>query len=138
MKRREFLESTTCGAACFLAAAPITLGMTQEGETTEGAQETRPKYKFEIEIFEAREDSWCHKKGEKFEYPKDMGKICPWLMGSMRDFLRVLEFGATLPWRYEGTAYEKVTDPDGVTTEYVRCPDPTADFVAKITRTRVS
>jgi len=44
----------------------------------------------------------------------------------------------TLPWRYENTPYEKVIDPDGVTTEYVRCPDPTADLVAKITRTAVS
>jgi hypothetical protein len=30
-----------------------------------------------------------------------------------------------------------VIDPDGVTTEYVRCPDPTSALVAKITRTRV-
>lgn len=29
-------------------------------------------------------------------------------------------------------------DPNGVTTEYVRCPDPTADLVVKITRTAVS
>jgi hypothetical protein len=53
----------------------------------------------------------------------------------MYDFVRVLEYGAVLPWKYEDTPYEKVIDPDGVTTEYVRCPDPTADLVAKITRT---
>jgi hypothetical protein len=29
-------------------------------------------------------------------------------------------------------------DPNGVTTEYVRCPDPTANLVAKIIRTRVN
>jgi len=39
---------------------------------------------------------------------------------------------------YQGTPYEKVVDPDGVTTEFVRCPDPTSGLVAKITRTRVS
>ncbi|MGD2092061.1 MAG: hypothetical protein PVH61_38175 [Candidatus Aminicenantes bacterium] len=64
-----------------------------------------------------------------------MGKICPWLMASMWDFIRLLQNGVTLPWKYEGTPYEKVIDPDGVTTEYVRCPDPTANLVAKITRT---
>jgi len=53
------------------------------------------------------------------------------------EFVRLLESGVTLPWRYEGTPYEKVIDPDGVTTEYVRCPDPTSALVAKITRTRV-
>jgi hypothetical protein len=38
---------------------------------------------------------------------------------------------------HEGTPYEKVIDPDGVTTEYVRCPDPTSNLLAKITRTLV-
>jgi hypothetical protein len=42
-----------------------------------------------------------------------------------------------LPWKYEGTPYEKVINPDGVTTEFVRCPDPTSNLVAKIIRTRV-
>jgi hypothetical protein len=50
--------------------------------------------------------------------------------------IRALESGGTLPWEYKGTPYEKVIDPDGVTTEYVRCPDPTASgIVMKITRT---
>ena len=53
----------------------------------------------------------------------------------MHDFIRILEFGGTLRWEYEDTPYEKVIDPDGVTTEYIRCPDPTANLVAKITRT---
>ena len=96
-----------------------------------------PQYKMDIEIFEARQDTWCHKKGDKFEYPKDMAKICPWLMGSMHDMLILLQRGTTLPWRYEKTPYEKVIDPNGITTEYVRCPDPTANLVAKITRTKV-
>ena len=95
------------------------------------------RYRIEIEIFEARADSWCHKKGDKFSYPADWGKLCPWLRASLNEFVRLLENGVTLPWRYEGTPYEKVIDPDGVTTEYVRCPDPTSALVAKITRTRV-
>ena len=74
--------------------------------------------------------------GDTFRYPDDMGKLCPWLADSLTGFLRALENGGTLPWRYAGTPYEKELDPDGVTTEYVRCPDPTASgIVMKITRT---
>jgi hypothetical protein len=43
----------------------------------------------------------------------------------------------TLTWKYEGTSYEKVIDPDGITTEYVRCPDLTANLMAKIIRTAI-
>jgi hypothetical protein len=31
----------------------------------------------------------------------------------------------------------KVIDPSGITTEFIRCPDPTRVVVAKITRRRV-
>ncbi len=92
----------------------------------------------ELEIYEAKPDSGCHKKGDKFAYPQDWGKICPWLRGSLNDVVRILEYGVVLPWKYENTPYEKVIDPDGVTTEYIRCPDPTANLVVKITRTLVS
>ena len=131
MKRREFIGKTGCGVAG-MVSAPLWLHAAQEGE-----QQKRRKYKIEIEIYEAREDTWCHKKGDKFKYPEDIGKICPWLLSSLHDFLLVLQNGVTLPWKYENTPYEKVIDPDGVTTEYVRCPDPTADLVAKITRTLI-
>lgn len=131
MERREFLEKTGCGVAGFVTA-PFMLGLNQEEEPPR-----RRKYKIEIEIYEAREDSWCHKKGDKFEYPKDWGKVCPWLRAAMIEPIRLLEWGVTLPWKYEGTPYEKVIDPDGVTTEYIRCPDPTANLVAKIVRTKV-
>jgi len=132
MKRRDFLGKTGCGVAG-MVSVPFWLHAAQEEE-----QQKKRKYKIEIEIYEAREDSWCHKKGDKFEYPKDIGKICPWLLSSMHDFLRLLQNGVTLPWKYEDTPYEKVIDPDSVTTEYVRCPDPTADLVAKITRTLIT
>lgn len=75
--------------------------------------------------------------GQKFRYPYDLGQLCPWLIDSMAGMLRVLEHGGTLGWRYHGTPYEKLIDPDGVTTEFVRCPDPTACVVIKITRTAV-
>ncbi len=127
-----------CGLAAFVAAAGMPEA--QEKEKQPGAAPPPParkRYKIEIDIFEARPDTWCHKKGDKFIYPADLGKICPWLQGSMSDFLVALANGATLPWKYEGTPYEKVIDPDGVTTEYVRCPDPTSNLVARITRTRI-
>ena len=137
MKRRDFLGKSGCGMAAFLAGqglpGPVDAGQQQQ----QPAPPKRKKYKLEIEIFEARPDTWCHKKGDKFAYPEDIGKLCPWLLGSLRDFLVALGHGATLPWKYEGTPYAKVIDPDGVTTEYVRCPDPTSALVAKITRTAI-
>ena len=132
VKRRDFLCKSGCSLAG-LAAAPAVVGA-----SALAGQEKRKKYKIDIEIYEAREDTWCHEKGDKFKYPEDWGKLCPWLRTSLNDFVRLLENGVTLPWKYEGTPYEKVIDPNGVTTEYVRCPDPTADLVAKITRTLVS
>jgi uncharacterized repeat protein (TIGR04076 family) len=128
-----------CGLAGFMAAAGLAGAQDQEKPAAPqpSPPPQRKKYKIDIEIFEARPDTWCHKKGDKFNYPADLGKICPWLRGSMQDFLVALAHGATLPWKYEGTPYEKVINPDGVTTEFVRCPDPTSNLVAKIIRTRV-
>ena len=115
-------------------------------------------YAIELEIFEgnpgqvradgtypdfSREGicAWMYsrlKVGQKFSYPDDLGQLCPWLVDSMTGMLRVLEHGGTLHWKYKGTPYEKVIDPDGVTTEFVRCPDPTAPVVIKITRTALA
>lgn len=116
------------------------------------------EYVIELEIFEgnpgveqedgtypdfAREGvcAWMYgrlKVGQKFRYPDDLGKICPWLLDSLTGMVRALEHGGSLSWRYRGTPYEKVIDPEGVTTEYVRCPDPTASgIVVKITRMAV-
>lgn len=129
MKRREFLEKAGCSIAGF-AAAPAILN-------AEEVQSGRHRYKIEVEIFETPENSPCHQKGEKYNYPDDIGKVCPWLRSSMHDFMRLLEEGVTLGWKYEGSPYEKVIDPEGITTEYVRCPDPVTPIVAKIIRTRV-
>ena len=113
-------------------------------------------YVFELEIYEgnagrlrtdgtypdfAKEGicAWMYgsyQVGQKFRYPEDLGELCPWLVDSMTGMLRALENGGGLPWKYKGTPYEKVIDPDGVTTEYVHCPDPTSSgIVIKITRT---
>ena len=113
------------------------------------------EYQIELEIFEGNAGefhtdgsypdfagegicAWMYgsyQAGQVFRYPDDLGKLCPWLVDSMTGMLRALENGGTLPWRYRGTPYEKVIDPEGVTTEFVRCPDPTALVVIKITRT---
>ncbi|OGD25828.1 MAG: hypothetical protein A2Y56_04685 [Candidatus Aminicenantes bacterium RBG_13_63_10] len=141
MNRRDFVGKAGCGLATFLAAAGLPAGAGAAGQTTSPekpvALPPRKFYRIDLEVFEARLDSWCHKKGDTFRYPDDWGKVCPWLRGSLNDFIRILESGGTLSWRYEGTSYEKVIDPDGVTTEYVRCPDPTSNLVVKIIRTRV-
>jgi uncharacterized repeat protein (TIGR04076 family) len=129
MERRIFLEKAGCGIAS-LAAVPFVASANQQENPPK-----RRRYKIEIEIYEAKENSSCHKKGDKFEYPKDWGKVCPWFRAAMIEPIRLLEWGVTLPWKYEGTPYEKEIDPDGVTTEFIRCPDPTADLVAKIIRT---
>ncbi len=77
--------------------------------------------------------------GQTFRYPQDLGKLCPWMADSLTGFIRALANGGTLPWRYRGTPYEKEIDPEGVTTEYVRCPDPTASgIVMKITRRAIT
>ncbi len=136
MKRRNFMGQAGCGVAAFLAAAGLSDAQ-EKDKAAAPAPPPRKRYKIDIEIFEARPDTWCHKKGDTFSYPADQAKICPWLLSSMHDFLILLAQGATLPWKYEGTPYEKVIDPDGVTTEYIRCPDPTANLVAKITRTKI-
>jgi uncharacterized repeat protein (TIGR04076 family) len=137
-RRRPIVDRRTfCGVAGTGAAGAIVLPVVGGGDAA-AAQERR-SYAFTIEIVEGIEGG-CgpgHGPGDVFEYPAQKGEICPWLMDSMDGFLRVLEYGGTMPWMYRGTPYEKVIDPDGVTTEFVRCPDPSRTVVAKITRTRV-
>lgn len=80
-----------------------------------------------------------YQQGQRFSYPDDLGKLCPWLIDSINSAIRVLNFGGTLPWKYENTPYAKEIDPDGVTTEFIRCVDPTdSGIVVKITRTPIA
>lgn len=95
----------------------------------------RKKYNIELEIYE----SGCtiHKVGDKFKYPEDLGKLCPWLRDSANTMLRILSRGGRLGWSYKNTPYEKILK-ESLTTEYVRCPDPTkSGLVMKITRTKI-
>jgi len=76
--------------------------------------------------------------GQRFAYPQDMGKICPWLLDSLHSIIHVLRFGGTLPWQYPNTPYEKQFDKDGVSTEFIRCVDPTeSGIVVKVIRTEL-
>jgi len=132
MRRRRFCELSGCGAAGVLVLPVLNR---EEGRED---QEQR-RYDYSVEIVEAPVGGcgWGHKPGDSFRYPAEKGGICHWLMDSMNGFMRVLEYGGHMSWMYRGTPYEKVVDPDGVTTEFVRCPDPTTTVVAKIIRTRV-
>ena len=95
------------------------------------------KYAIELEIFEAT-DCEVHEVGQRLKYPDDVGRLCPWLLDSLNSMARTLQFGGTLPWRYEGTPYEKETGQAGIETEFVCCPDPTSSgVVVRITRTRL-
>ena len=125
-----------------------------------------PIYKIEIEIYEGKGGqlekdehgiiypdvvkegicAWMYRgdgqhsyqAGQKFNWPEDAGKICPWLLGSMHSVIDVLRFGGKLPWQYPGTPYEKQMNSSGVTTEFVRCIDPTASgIVVKAIRTKI-
>lgn len=94
-------------------------------------------YIITIEIIEGNKCDF-HKIGDKFHYPDDIGKICPWLLDSVNSMVRVLQFGGTLPWKYSGTPYEKEIGAEKLTTEFVRCPDPTsAGVIVKITRNKL-
>jgi len=125
------------------------------------------RYKIEIEIFEGnggelkkeageivcpdfvREGicAWMYRGdgersyrvGQKFRYPEDKDRICHWLLDSLNGVLDALSIGETLNWDYKGTPYEKVIDPEGMTTEYVRCIDPTdSGIVVKVIRTKIT
>jgi uncharacterized repeat protein (TIGR04076 family) len=151
MKRREFITRTGMGVGAGLTAfaasrrahvvhasspqhSPVPAQL-PEPAPVQQPQVVRSPYTFEIDIVEG--SCGPHKAGQTIKYPDEKGKICPWLMDSMNSAIRVLEYGGTLPWLYEGTRYQKVIDPSGITTEFIRCPDPTRVVVAKITRRRV-
>ena len=64
--------------------------------------------------------------------------MCTWLIESASHMIKVLRHDGILDWSYKDTPYEKIINKDGVTTEFVRCPDPTtAGVVLKITATKI-
>ncbi len=136
MERRDFL---TNAGRCLLAGAILAPAVFKTNKAE--AQIDEKKYKIDIEIYESTR-GYCyfggHVKGQKLEYPRDWDKICPYLKGSLSVFIEQLADGQTLSWTYAGTPYEKVINKDGITTEYVRCPDPSDKYVvAKIIRTQI-
>ncbi len=124
------------------------------------------KYKFEMEIYEGKGGqlrkkggkiiypnvvkegicAWMYRgdgeksfqQGHRFSIPEDNEKICPWLLDSMSGIIEALNAGKTLGWQYNNTPYVKVFNKKGVTTEFIRCIDPTeSGIVVKIIRTKL-
>lgn len=124
-------------------------------------------YKMEIEIFEGKGGQLCvegettvypdvvkggvcawmfrgdweqsYRVGDRFSLLEDEDKICPWLLDSLSGIVEKLSAGETLGWEYKDTPYDKVIDPEGITTEFIRCIDPTdSGIVVKVIRTRLS
>jgi len=136
MERRDFFAKTGRCLFAGLALAPAVFKPSKVA-----AQLDEKKYKIDIEIYESTR-GYCfkgnHTKGQKLKYPGDWDSICPYLKGSLSPFIEELAEGLTLPWTYAGTPYEKVINEGGITTEYVRCPDPSDKYVvAKIIRTQI-
>lgn len=136
--RRQFISACSAAGVALVGTAAGGAASQSAAEQPQMAPPRR-RYRIDVEIIECKAGKCAqHELGQKFAYPADRGRMCPWLLDSMNGAVRVLEYGGTLPWLYKGTPYEKVIDPDGVTTEFIRCPDPSASgVVAKITRTRV-
>lgn len=79
-----------------------------------------------------------YQTGQRFAYPDDLGKLCPWLVASLHGVIQVLRSGGTLGWRYKGTPYQKEINSKGITTEFIRCIDPTTSgIVVKVIRTKI-
>jgi len=124
------------------------------------------KFKFEIEIYEGKGGqlrkegdkiiypnvvkegicAWMYRgdgeksfqQGQRFSIPEDNEKICPWLLDSMSGIIEALNAGKTLGWQNKNTPYVKVFNKNGVTTEFIRCIDPTeSGIVVKIIRTKL-
>ncbi len=79
-----------------------------------------------------------YQQGQRFSIPEDNELICPWLLDSLSGIVDALRSGETLGWQYKDTPYEKVIDKNGITTEFIRCIDPTeSGIVVKVIRTKI-
>ncbi len=81
--------------------------------------------KVSIEITDILEEGVCpagHKIGEKFEYPEDMGKICPAAFNSIYPYIRMIGSGGSMPFFDEPNAHSAC------------CPDYKRPVVFKISR----
>jgi hypothetical protein len=76
MERREFIEKSGCGMLGLFAGSAV---FGSEQTATPAPAQTPPApwskpYRIDLEIFEARTDSFCHQKGDKFAYPRTSRK----------------------------------------------------------------
>ena len=63
-----------------------------------GREEMRKiNYAMELEIVEGK-GCQVHHTGQEFQYPEDIGNVCPWLLDSVNGIVCVLQFGE----RYHG------------------------------------
>jgi len=140
MKRREFIQLLGAGIGasprrvCLSARPPpasssrprrIPVSLRSPGPATSSRSRS------------SRASAVPHKAGQKLKYPDEKGKNL-----SVADGQHEWRGSRPRVWRdaavmYTGTPYEKVIDPEGLTTEFIRCPDPSRVIVAKISRRRV-
>ncbi len=82
-------------------------------------------YEIKIEITDILEDGKCprgHQIGEVFNYPEDIGKICPSALHSIYPTIRVMQSGGSFPWFETPDSHSNC------------CPDYKNPVVFKITR----
>jgi uncharacterized repeat protein (TIGR04076 family) len=87
------------------------------------------KYKVSAEIVNILEEGTCpagHQIGEKFEYPDDVGKICPAAFHSIYPYIRIIQSGGYFPYFDEPNAHSAC------------CPDYKRPVVFKISRQEIS
>ena len=108
MDRRNFMGKAGCAAAALVTAAGFAGGQEKASPAAPPAPPPKPKrYKIEIEIYEALPPSWCHKKGDKFAYPADWGKLCPWLRRASTNSSGSLRTGSLSPGNTRGRPTKK-------------------------------
>ncbi len=89
------------------------------------------KYDISIEIVDILETGDCprnHKIGDRFNYPEDLGKLCPTAFHVLYPSIEVLRSGGSFH-------YYTDEDGDGIPdTDYSCCPDRKRPVVFKMSR----
>ncbi|MFX1251430.1 MAG: TIGR04076 family protein [Promethearchaeota archaeon] len=76
-----------------------------------------------VNILEGGKCPVNHQIGDKFSFPEDKGKICPYALMTLSPYSLALQSGGSFPWE---------ENPDSLT---LCCPDYNNPVVFKITRT---
>ena len=85
-------------------------------------------YKITLEITKILEEGRCprgHQVGEIFDYPDDIGKICPSALHSIYPTIRVMASGGSFPWFETTNSHSNC------------CPDYKRPVVFKISRNEI-